>query len=270
MAKEAPNTLNLVYGDAPVWKTTVLTPALLKTVGRLTALVFLGDKFMDNPQWQQISIMYTVDAFMAARALNEWPAFSRPFVHWFLPECKKIRAEVKIAKDMIQPEVDKRRAELAAHGGKPRPKVLDSVDWFYASAKGKHFDYANAELSLAMASIHTTTSAIGFAIFDLIENPEYIDMLRKEIKEVYEEEGIWEKSTLFKLKLMDSCLKESMRLHPHSLGKSSIKSHGLQKYGTDENSQYATPSNNRHHPERRNRNSQKCIHIHRANPHARS
>lgn len=166
--------------------------------------------------------MYTVDAFLAARALNEWPAFARPFVHWFLPECKKIRSEVKVAKALIQPEVDKRCAELAANGVKPRLKVLDSVDWFYTSAKGKQFDYANAELSLAMASIHTTTNTVGYALFDLIENPEYIDMLRKEIKEVYEEEGKWEKSTLFKLKLMDSCLKESMRLHPHSLGRSPL------------------------------------------------
>ncbi|CAG8952528.1 hypothetical protein HYFRA_00009632 [Hymenoscyphus fraxineus] len=216
MAKEAPNTLNLVYGDAPDWKTTVLTPSLLKCVGRLTALIFLGEGFMNNPEWQHISVMYTVDAFMAARALNSWPAFARPFVHWFLPECKKIRQEVKVAHALIAPEVEKRRAEIAANGGKPRRKVLDSVDWFHASAKGRPFNYAGAELSLAMASIHTTTNTLGFALFDLIENPEYIDMLRKEIKDVYEEEGKWEKSTLFKLKLMDSVLKESMRLQVHT------------------------------------------------------
>jgi len=106
---------------------------------------------------------------------------------------------------------------MKANGGKPRRKVLDSVDWFTASANGQDFDYANAELSLAMAAIHTTTNTLSFAFFDLLENSEYIPLLREEIKRVYEEEGKWEKSTLFKLKLMDSVLKESMRLHPHSL-----------------------------------------------------
>ncbi|KAF4634956.1 hypothetical protein G7Y89_g3133 [Cudoniella acicularis] len=217
MAKETPNTLNLIWGQAPEWKEAVLTPNLLKSVARLTALVFLGEKFMDNPEWQHISVMYTVDVFMAAKALNEWPAILRPLVHWFMPQCRKIRDEVKLAKSFITPEVEKRRKELAENGGKPRRKVLDSVDWFTAAAKGRQFNYVNAELSLAMASIHTTTNTVGFAMFDLVENPEYIDALREEIKTVFEQEGKWEKSTLFKLKLMDSVLKESMRLHPHSI-----------------------------------------------------
>jgi cytochrome P450 len=172
---------------------------------------------MNNPDWQRISVMYTVDAFFAAKALNNWPAPLRPIVHWFLPECRKIRSEVKLAKQLITPEVARRRKELAENGGKPRRKVLDSVDWFTASAKGKEFDFANAELSLAMAAIHTTTNTLGFAMFDLLENQEYIPLLREEIKRVYKEEGKWEKTTLFKLRLMDSVLKESMRLHPHSI-----------------------------------------------------
>jgi cytochrome P450 len=174
---------------------------------------------MNNPEWQHISVMYTVDVFMAAKALNKWPAPFRPFVHWFLPECKRIRQEVKIAKALIEPEVDRRRKILAENGGKARKKVLDSVDWFTASAKGEDFDYTNAELSLSMASIHTTCNVLAFAMYDLVENPQYMLMLREEIKKVVQEEGGWEKSTLFKLKLMDSFLKESMRLHPHSLSR---------------------------------------------------
>ncbi|KAH6720215.1 cytochrome P450 [Leptodontidium sp. MPI-SDFR-AT-0119] len=217
LAKEAPNTLQLVYGSDAEWKETVLTPSLLKCVGRLTALIFLGEKFMNDAEWQRISIMYTVDAFIAAQVLNAFPAVVRPIIHWFLPQCRKIREEVKLARALITPEVNRRRKELAENAGKPRRKVLDSVDWFTAAAKGQDFDYANGELSLAMASIHTTTNTLGFAICDLLENPEYIPLLREEIKRVIEEDGKWEKSTLFKMKLMDSVLKESMRLHPQSL-----------------------------------------------------
>ncbi|KAG9232275.1 cytochrome P450 [Amylocarpus encephaloides] len=214
LARETPTTLNKVYGSTPDWKETNLVSGLLKSVARLTSLVFLGENFMDNAEWQEISIMYTVDVFMAAEALNSWPAMSRPIVHWFLPQCRKIRSQVKTAKSLIRPEVERRRADIVAKGGKARRRVLDSVDWFTAAAKGETFDYTNAELSLAMASIHTTTTTLGFTISDLLENPEYIDMLREEIKESYEQDGKWEKSTLFKLKLMDSCIKESMRLHP--------------------------------------------------------
>lgn len=175
---------------------------------------------MNDPEWQRVSIMYTVDAFLASKALNSWPAPLRPVVHWFVPECRKIREEVRLAKALVTPEVNRRLKEMAENGGKPRRKVLDSVDWFAASAKGQPFDYANAELSLALASIHTTTNTLAFAMFDLVENPEYIALLREEIKRVYKEDGKWEKGTLFKLKLMDSVLRESMRLHPHGISKS--------------------------------------------------
>ncbi|TVY84078.1 Cytochrome P450 monooygenase [Lachnellula suecica] len=189
LAKEAPNMLKLVYGDAPDWKETVLISSLLKAVSRLTSLIFLGEKFMNCPEWQQISVMYTVDAFMAATALNNWPAPVRPFVHWFLPECRKLRQEVKAARAFITPEVDRRRKELAMNAGKPRKKVLDSIDCY----------------------------TLGFAMSDLAEHPEYVDTLREEIKSAYTEEGKWEKTTLFKLRFMDSFLKESMRYHPHTL-----------------------------------------------------
>lgn len=174
---------------------------------------------MNNEDWQRVSVMYTLDAFLAARALSAWPAIARPFVHWFLPECRKVRAEVKIARNLITPEVTRRRAELALNGGKPRRQVMDSVDWFTQSAKGKPFDFASAELSLAMASINSTSSTLAFTMFDLLENPEYMDLLREEIKSVFEEGRKWDKSSLNKLRLMDSVLKESMRLHPHTIGK---------------------------------------------------
>lgn len=72
MAAETPNTLNLVYGSAPEWMETVLTP-LLESVGR-PLVIFMGENFMNNANGQRISVMYIVDVFMAAGALNDWPA----------------------------------------------------------------------------------------------------------------------------------------------------------------------------------------------------
>lgn len=220
MAKEAPNTLTKVFGDSTEWKEIVFVPSALRAISRLITLIFLGESFMDNQEWQRISIMYTVDAFFAAKKLNTFPAILRPIVHWFLPECRKIREEIKLCREIITPEVERRLAEIKKNGGKPRRKVLDSIDWFVASAKGQPFDYPNAELSLSMASIHTTTNTFSFAFFDLIENPQYVQPLREEIIQVFKDVGKWDKSALFKLRFMDSFLKESMRYHPHSACKS--------------------------------------------------
>lgn len=81
-------------------------------------------------------------------------------MHWFFAQLRKIREEVKIAKDLIQPEVEKRRKELAENAGKPTRRYW-IVDWLTSSAKGPDFNYVDAELSLSVATIHTTSNTSG-------------------------------------------------------------------------------------------------------------
>jgi hypothetical protein len=51
---------------------------------------------------------------------------------------------------------------------------------------------------------------------------EYIDELRQEFITVFNAEREWTKARLTKLKLMDSCMKESNRIDPASLSKSLV------------------------------------------------
>lgn len=174
---------------------------------------------MDNADWQRISTQYTTEVFLASQKLNSIPSFIRPVAHWFVPECKRVRALLKEAHKLIDPEVKRRMEELKKHGG-PRRRVLDSVDWFVASSKANSkFDIAAAEISLAMASIHTTSTTIAYLLMDLLQNPEYAQDLRDECVAVMKETGVMDKSALFKMKKMDSFLRESMRLHGPVNGK---------------------------------------------------
>ena len=75
------------------------------------------------------------------------------------------------------------------------------------------------QLGLALAAIHTTTELVTHTMYNLIEHPEYIDCLRQEIRKVVGEGG-WKKSSLYSLKLMDSVLKETQRLHMPDFGMS--------------------------------------------------
>lgn len=224
MAAELPNTLNKVVGRPSDWTEIELQSMLLQCVSRLTSNVFLGQKFMDNPDWQYLCTEYAKDVNIAAHRLNGLAPVLRPIAHWFLPECRKIRTEINKARELIQPEVDRRMEELRKHGG-PRRRVLDSVDWFIASMKGKEntkFDMAVAEISLAMAAIHTTTRTTICLMRDLLAHPEYIQDLRDECVAVLKETGKMDKTALFKMRRLDSVLRESMRTNPASLGKTNI------------------------------------------------
>jgi len=88
-------------------------------------------------------------------------------------------------------------------------------------------------MSLGFAAIHTTSQATFHAILDMVARPHYIPLLREEIERVIQEDGYehdndgfqkLKKSSMPKLKKLDSFLKESQRVSPASLSKIKISS----------------------------------------------
>jgi len=81
-------------------------------------------------------------------------------------------------------------------------------------------------LPVSFAAIHTTTMAVWHVMFDLACRPEYIQPLRHEVDNVIAEDGHdvdedgflkLNKTSMTKLRKLDSFLKESQRLSPPGL-----------------------------------------------------
>lgn len=70
----------------------------------------------------------------------------------------------------------------------------------------------DGQLLLSFAAIHTTSMTLYAFMFDMLSSPEIIPDLRKEMIQVLTEDGSLTKQSLYKLKLLDSCLKESQRI----------------------------------------------------------
>lgn len=110
-------------------------------------------------------------------------------------------------------------------GLKP-PKTADTIGWMYEIARERREqkNYVSGQLSLTLAAIHTTTEAMTQAMLDLCEHPEVAQSIREEVIRVIGSEG-WSKTALYKLRLMDSFLKESQRVHPPNISKHSPHPH---------------------------------------------
>ncbi|KAL4928017.1 cytochrome P450 [Aspergillus undulatus] len=220
LVDEATVALKDLYGEEKEWRSVLVKQANLNFVARLSSRVFLGRPICRNTQWLEIAKNHTVDSFLAARDLRAQPFFLRPIMHYFMPHNKNIQQHYTDAKRIIETEVERRRvrAEVTlASGGKP-PKVSDAIGWMVEVAAGKKgVDYVAAQLSLTVAAIHATTEALTVALLDLVTYPEAIPQLRREVIEVLGGDGGgWSKQALYRMKLMDSFLKESQRLHPPS------------------------------------------------------
>ncbi|KAL2865244.1 cytochrome P450 [Aspergillus lucknowensis] len=215
LSDEASVALEKNWTDNTDWHTIRLRPSILKIVAQLSSLVFLGHQICRNPDWLRITVDYTTDSFLAAEDLRLWPMFLRPLIAKFLPSCRKIRAELQEARGIITPVLERRKVakKAAIERGEEPEKYNDAMEWMEQCSKGRLYDPVTAQMLFSIAAIHTTSDLITQVLCDLCGRDSLVDALREEILTVIKEEG-WKKSTLYKLKLMDSVLKESQRLKP--------------------------------------------------------
>ncbi|KAH0436392.1 cytochrome p450 [Colletotrichum camelliae] len=182
---------------------------------RLSAKILLGDRLARSKQWTALSISFASLMFSAGRDLRPWPVLLRPLVHRFLPSLNLLRSQIALAQELMEPELAAARSQTRKDADE---KSKDSLSWIEEVRRGREFDVVAGQLFLTFAAIHTTSSILTALMYDLLANPEYFGQLREEIVRVFGEEKGWSKNSLYKLKLMDSCLKETARLHvlgPH-------------------------------------------------------
>lgn len=174
-----------------------------------------------------MSVNYTIDAFLAARALNMWPVILQPFAHMFHPRVRAVRKHVQVARQIIQRELKLREMQRAGEIEDPiaTGKHRDALEWMQELSAGHPMDMAARQIGLSLAAIHTTSNLITNVVYDLAAYPEYVQPLRDEITTVMAEDGYLKKASLAKMKLMDSVLKETQRVNPVSLGTSSSTAH---------------------------------------------
>ncbi|CAJ2507529.1 Uu.00g087150.m01.CDS01 [Anthostomella pinea] len=215
LSDECTATLQDLLGDSKEWHEIQLKDTMLMLVARISSRVFLGEELCRNPEWLKITIDHTVSLFTSARQLRVYPYLLRPIAQMFLPLARDTRQQVRDARRVIQPVLDKRRATKAAMiaEGKDPKELNDAMEWFEQTAKGQPYDPALMQLNLSTAAIHTTTDLIMKVLADIIAHPDIIEPLRKEMAEVIGRDG-WKKTSLYNLKLLDSVVKETQRVKP--------------------------------------------------------
>ncbi|KAL7935003.1 cytochrome P450 [Trichoderma chlorosporum] len=187
-------------------------------VGRMSSAVFVGAELARDAQWQRLILSYTVNLFNGVRALRTWPWFTRKFIHWLLPECRTCRKQLTLARQLLQPILQKRRQAIdeAMSARQSLPIFNDTITYIEEIAAGRPFDAAATQLAFAISAMHTTTELLKQTLVDICLHPELISPLRDEAKAAIGQHG-WTTAGMFQMQLMDSVIKESQRLKPGSL-----------------------------------------------------
>ncbi|OHW98706.1 cytochrome p450 [Colletotrichum incanum] len=213
LADEAADALRDVFTDDEEWHEVTLASTVPRIVARVSALVFLGPELCRDSEWLNITINYPSKAMAAARVLRSYPSPVRRLVHWFLPCCRELRQMLQTARMAIEPIQRKRQEQEAEKGGMAFNNALAWIEKLAMKQQDKTAQNAAfQQLGLSILANASSTDLISQNILDLCQNPELIEPLREEVQR--ETRNGWKSSSLYSLKLMDSVLKETLRLKP--------------------------------------------------------
>lgn len=187
-----------------------------RIVALISGRVLVGEELCRNESWIRLSMEFSSHAFGAARKLragNKYP-WSMMLASYTEPAVAGILARRKEAEDLLRPICEER---LRRQNDPKWQRPHDGIQWLLDSHShsGESVDeVVKSQLRLTMAAIHNTTMSVTNDLFDLLEHPEYVEILREEVQSVLEEEKGWTKQALTKLRKMDSFMKESQRMNP--------------------------------------------------------
>lgn len=179
----------------------------------MSSIVFMGEELCRDEEWIKASSDWIVEAFRLRDIMGAYPRFLRPYIHWFMPSCWRLRKMLKRTRDVLNPHYERRERKKAEATAQGKTLVYnDCIEWFSKEYRGK-YDPAIEQMTLTLVANHTTSDLTHQVMLDIATHPELVQPLREEVIRVLSADGL-KKVSLYKLKLMDSVLKETQRLKP--------------------------------------------------------
>ncbi|KAL2879107.1 hypothetical protein SGCOL_005527 [Colletotrichum sp. CLE4] len=151
LSEESTLVLRHVLSDSTEWHKISPQEDIMRIVSRLSTRVFAGEELCRNEDWVRVSSDYTAAAFGVGYEVGQWPRWSRPYVHWFLPACWRVRSLLAEARATLKPYIQRRdriKAEALARG-ETKDVFDDAIEWFEKESPEKR-DQATTQISLSL------------------------------------------------------------------------------------------------------------------------
>ncbi|KAK8041527.1 hypothetical protein PG994_014534 [Apiospora phragmitis] len=218
LTEEARYAFDDALGTFREWTPLAVFPRINRAVAIVSGRVFLGQRLSRQEEWISLSSEWAVHVFGIMRAIQRYPSWLRPYVMPYLPETRQVLAHRAKVKAFLAPTFQM-HIEAKENKSSVEGEEESFVSWLMKYIAPRHTTIESLtrhHMSITWASIHTSTYALTQILFDLAARPEYQDILREEIEDVFPTSSTEEvtQADLAKLAKMDSFMKEAMRLNP--------------------------------------------------------
>ncbi|KAM7212881.1 Ent-kaurene oxidase [Rhypophila decipiens] len=203
-------------------------PFLAQVFARVAAHVLVGPELAKG-RWPSLSRDYVNSVTKAPGVVrHKYHPYSRWVAKYFEPSVKTVVKYRREAAELLKPTLISRTAELHQHK-ETRTNHQDAIQWLIETfhSRGKTLTpdtLAQSIFGIMTAAIDSTSATATWMFYDLLQHPEAISDIRAEIEAVQKqhvddpgESFIWTRQTLSELRVLDSFLRESLRLHSFTL-----------------------------------------------------
>ncbi|KAI4214665.1 MAG: hypothetical protein LQ351_002738 [Letrouitia transgressa] len=197
------------------WTEIDLQKRALGVVSRVTARLFVGFPLCRDEKWLELNSQIVEQLFITVMVMRNFPPWVHPVLNKILPSQYKLKRILRQIHSMLLPVIEERRRNPPPSDQKP----IDVLEYMMDLAKGTEAEAQNLAMRYCytiIGSVHTVTGAIIDSVYEVCARPEYAEPLRHEIQQALDEEGGWNKTTLSKLRKVDSFMKEVQRMYPPS------------------------------------------------------
>lgn len=164
----------------------------------------------------EIQRMFPENVFRVAIQMRVVPPYLKRISSCLMPASWAVSRNIHNAQRLITPTVEERRRMEIINDPGYKP-LNDFLQWLMNEAwnerDGQLAELVHRLLVLALASVHKTSMMATQVLYDIISHPKYLEPLREETLQALKEYGGWQKTTLTKMRKLDSFMKESQQLN---------------------------------------------------------
>ncbi|KAI4521513.1 cytochrome P450 [Schizophyllum commune Loenen D] len=193
------------------WQAVPALTTVTEVICRITNRVFVGLPLCRDQGYIDLCTGFAHKALQAMLFLSIIPSFLRPFAVRVISGLPKA---VRAMQCYLEPILAERLLQTDRSGAQAKANN-DLITWLLTDGGGGDqdvlHDLALRILTANFASLHTTSMTFTHAMYNLAAYPGYAEPMRKEVEDVVAEDG-WNKASIDKMYLVDSFLRETMRL----------------------------------------------------------
>ncbi|KAJ7133809.1 cytochrome P450 [Mycena filopes] len=209
---EIVHSFSHILGESKEWKLIEVLPTTMQVVARTSNRLFVGRPLCRDPEYLQLNIDYTVTIFTRGQMIALFPTVLKPFV---APLLSTRKSSLRHALKFLGPILEDRLEKETQYGRDWVDRPNDLISWLLDLAEESERTapaLALRILATNMAAIHTSSTTLTAALYDLAAHPEHFLPMREEAERVVATEG-WTKVALNNMYKIDSFLRESQRLN---------------------------------------------------------